>query len=174
MRALNTRVSRLHSRCCYLIPTMNVPCWSSWNSDLVCAWEREPHNMPHGPSSSYSLSSPLVVKDVLVKQNTCETEQIRSCTYAAVGLIHLCCIRKPLRQKRVAFATHGIFGAVRRYLACMRHVTCTRASQWSIHTLPSPCQACARYFICLTDYRSALAVRGRIVEATFHLPMQAI
>ena len=49
----------------------------------------------------------------------------------------------------------------------MRHVSCTRASQLSIIlslSLPSMCEI----FLCFTGY-----LRGRIVEATFHLPMQA-
>ena len=55
MRASSTRVSHSHIRCrSYRIPYMDVPNRRSWNLDLLCT--REPHNMPHGPSSNRSLS----------------------------------------------------------------------------------------------------------------------
>ena len=134
----------------------------------------------HGESltTCRTVPAPILVfvksvgrKRCLVKQNKCETQRIRSLTYAVKGLIHLNCIRKPLRQNGWPLQPMGISCAVCSTLhSCVMYPVPARVNCPSYCL--SPCQACARYF-CFTGYRSAFAVCGRIVEATFHLPVQA-
>ena len=132
----------------------------------------EPHNMPHGPNSNSFFIRSVGRKRCLVKQNKCETERIRSLTYAVDGLIHLYCSRKPLRQNGWPLQPMG--SPVQYAVPCI-HASCILYPRESIlhHTIPLPVKH-LRDISCFTDYRSALAVCGRIVEATFHLPMQVV
>ena len=132
----------------------------------------EPHNMPHGPNSSSFLVMSVGRKRCLVKQNICETERIQSLTSAVDGVIHLFCIRKPLRQNGWPLQPMG--SPVQYAVPCI-HASCILYPRESIvhHTMSLPVKH-VRDILCFTAYRSALAVRGRIVEATFHRPMQLV
>lgn len=143
MRALSTRMSHSHIRCCYLIPYKDVPNRRSWNLDLVCT--REPHNMPHGPSSNLSLSHErcLVICLPFVRQDksgqaTRKDKNLQPRMRLMVLLMSTA-IRKPLAANTGGLVTHGIICVqYPAYLAFMRHVSCTRTSQWSIILSP-PC-----------------------------------
>ena len=147
MRALSTRVSHLHICCCYLIPYMDVPDRRSWNSDLVCT--REPHARSQlqsffvhffGRERCLVTSLPIVRQDKS-GQATRKDAHLRPHMRIMVSLMFTA-IRKPLRLK------HGnICVQYAGYLAFMRHVSYTRASQYSIILSP-PYQACAMSLIC--------------------------
>ncbi len=167
MRALSTRVSHSHLRCCYLIPCMDVPDWRSWNSDLVCT--REPYDMPHGPSSNLSLSRErcLVASLLFVRQDKSGRPlgRMKFCS-------HVC-----LPRSESHCGKHWWPCNPWNHLCTVRRVPCIHASRIvyprkSIvhHTLPSLSSMCD-VFDLFTGYPSA---RGRIVEATFHLPMHKI
>ena len=128
MRALSTRVSHLHICCCYLIPYMDVPDRRSWNSDLVCT--REPHARSQlqsffvhffGRERCLVTSLPIVRQDKS-GQATRKDAHLRPRMRIMVSLMFTA----------ITAVKHGnICVQYAGYLAFMRHISCTRASQYS-------------------------------------------
>lgn len=123
--------------------------------------------MPHGPNVSLSPRRCLVTSWPFVRQD----KYGKTCSHVMrlMFLTHIYCVLRS--ESHCGKHLWPWKPWTRLCTVDARRVPCIHASRIMYPRKSFVHQACAISLICFTGDRSALVVRGRIVEAMFHLPM---